>query len=81
MLAMDAKTRVSIANTKACINPTNNSKPRNGIIPISGNKNAIAMRRTSPANILPNNLKVKLITLPNSLMSSRIPTKNPIGPD
>ena len=38
------------------------------------------MRSISPANIFPNNLKVKLTTLVNSPKNSRIPTNELIGP-
>ncbi|GIS68080.1 MAG: hypothetical protein CM1200mP7_0290 [Chloroflexota bacterium] len=55
-------------------------KPKNGMRPTRGIKNAIAINKTSPANIFPNNLNVKLTNLAISLRASKIPTKNPMGP-
>ena len=64
----------------ACMAPTKSSIPRNGTRPTSGTKNAIAINNTSPAKTFPKSLNVKLINLASSLIASRIPTKNPVGP-
>ena len=59
-MAVAANTRVSIANMNAWMSPTKSSSPRNGTNPTNGIRNAIAISSTSPANMLPNNRKVKL---------------------
>ena len=48
-------------------------------IPINGNKNIMAISNTSPANILPKSLNVKLTTLANSAINSNIQTNSIIG--
>ena len=79
MVAMLINTRVSVAKTNAWIKPTNISKPMKGSGINNGKRNAITANKTSPAKILPNNLKEKDITLANSLISSKKPTKKLIG--
>ena len=52
---------------------------RNGIGAMYGTKNPTTISSTSPAKIFPNRRKVKEMTFENSLMSSRRPTKVPMG--
>ena len=72
-------TKVNVAKTRAWIKPTNISRPINGKGTMSGIKKAITASRTSPAKMLPNNLKAKDMIFANSLRSSRKPTKKLIG--
>ena len=50
------------------------------MMPIKGSRNAMATNSTSPAKMLPKRRKVKLMILATSLMASRRPTNNPMGP-
>jgi hypothetical protein len=72
-MATFKKTVVSIKNTNACIKPTKNSIPMKK----EGSKNITKILITEikilPANIFPNNLKLKEIILANSEINSSIP--------
>jgi hypothetical protein len=74
MVAIFKNAAVNMANTKACIKPTNNSSPKNGNGAIKGIKNATTVSSTSPAKIFPNNLNENAIILDISEINSNTPT-------
>ena len=53
------------------MNPTNNSSPYTNRVAAKGTRNADISTSISPAVMLPKSLKVKLMTLTNSLKASR----------
>ena len=65
----------------AWIKPTKTSNPRKGSVSTSGASDANTSNITSPANILPKSRKENEMILANSLIVSRMPTKNSIAPN
>ena len=74
-MAIAANTRVRPENMRAWMKPTSNSNPYTPTVATKGTKKADTKTSISPAVMFPNNLKVKLISLTNSLNASKGPTK------
>ncbi len=69
-----------MANTRAWINPTNISKPKNGRGARRGIRKPMTASRTSPAKIFPNKRKANEMIFESSENNSKSPTKNSMGP-
>ena len=79
MTAIFKNTVVSIANTNAWINPTNNSKAKKGSGAMNGTRVIMTTSKTSPAKTFPKSRKEKETIFAISLTSSKMPTKKVIG--
>ena len=74
-MAIAANTSVRPEKMSAWMKPTSNSSPYTPPVATKGTKKADTKTRISPAVMFPNSLKVKLISLTNSLNASNGPTK------